>query len=128
MADMQSPVTCDFKNIELAPGSTDMGIDCQPLPCPAANVIILGNVSYECPGFHGWYGISATATNHTPEFTAAAATDKAHDNTIVMAKGMAVAAWNILTNDAVAEAVQRDFEEDDLIQTVKKDTLRMLKT
>lgn len=48
----------------------------------------------------------------TPGFTACAGTDEAHRLTIVSAKGMAVAGWRILADDAVAARVRRDFEED----------------
>lgn len=73
-----------------------------------------GNVSYICPSFHGIFGIPATegAYNHTPGFTAAAGTDRAHDLAIVTAKGMAIAGWKILTDDTVAAAVRQDFEDD----------------
>ncbi|ESZ90663.1 hypothetical protein SBOR_8943 [Sclerotinia borealis F-4128] len=95
MADMHHPVECDFKHVENTPGSTDMG-----------------NVTHEVPGFHGWYGITSTASNHTSEFTLAAATPESHNITIVTAKAMAIAGWNILTDDCVAENVRRDFEDD----------------
>lgn len=62
-----------------------------------------GNVSYVCPSFHGMFGIPSAegAYNHTPGFTAAAGTDRAHDLGIVTAKGMAV-----LADDKVAAAVR----------------------
>lgn len=52
------------------------------------------------------------AYNHTPGFTAAAGTDRAHDLGIMTAKGMAVAGWKILADDKVAADVRRDFEDD----------------
>ncbi|PQE10202.1 Peptidase dimerization domain protein [Rutstroemia sp. NJR-2017a WRK4] len=103
MADLDSPVECDFKHIENAPGSTDMG-----------------NVTYTCPGFHGWYSITSTHSNHTPGFTSAAATQPAHDLTIITAKAMATAGWNILTDDEVAKQVRKDWEEDENIQVVRR--------
>ncbi|QSZ28764.1 hypothetical protein DSL72_003269 [Monilinia vaccinii-corymbosi] len=108
MSHLQYPVTCDFKNIDNAAGSTDMG-----------------NVTYECPGFHGWYGITDTAFNHTPEFTQAAATQEAHNITIVTAKAMAIAGWNILTDDEVANGVRRDFEEDKIEREKPKGVVSM---
>ncbi|TEY79610.1 hypothetical protein BOTCAL_0043g00140 [Botryotinia calthae] len=74
------------------------------------------NVTYECPGFHGWYGISDTAFNHTPQFTKAAATKEAHDITIVTAKAMAIVGWKVLTDDVIAESVRKDFEEDKILR------------
>ncbi|EDN92390.1 hypothetical protein SS1G_08253 [Sclerotinia sclerotiorum 1980 UF-70] len=103
MSNLQHPVTCDFKHIYNAPGSTDMG-----------------NVSYECPGFHGMCGISNTAVNHTPEFTQAAATKEAYDITIVTAKAMAIVGWNVLTDDEVAKNVRADFEEDKILREKPK--------
>ncbi|TGO68938.1 hypothetical protein BOTNAR_0017g00010 [Botryotinia narcissicola] len=99
MESLKYPVTCDFKHIDNAPGSTDMG-----------------NVTYECPGFHGWYGISDTAFNHTPQFTQAAATKEAHDITILTAKAMAIVGWKILTDDEIADSVRKDFEEDKILR------------
>ncbi|EMR83611.1 hypothetical protein ACHAQE_002579 [Botrytis cinerea] len=99
MENLKNPVTCDFKHIDNAPGSTDMG-----------------NVTYECPGFHGWYGISDTAFNHTPQFTKAAATKEAHEITIVTAKAMAIVGWKVLTDDEIAESVRKDFEEDKILR------------
>lgn len=119
MSALQYPVTCDFERIHDAPGSTDMGKSHHYLISLSHHLTILfliGNVTYECPGFHGWYGISDTAFNHTPQFTEAAATKEAHDITIVTAKAMAMAGWNILTDDEVAEGVKRDFEEDKILR------------
>lgn len=86
-----------------------------------------GDVSYACPGFHGVFGIPAPsgAVNHTPGFTAAAGTDRAHDLTIVTAKGMAMAGWDILTDDNVAAAVRHDFEEDKKIRHLPREAGKM---
>lgn len=74
----------------------------------------LGNVTYACPGFHGGFAIPAEpgAFNHTPSFTNAAGTSKAHELTIITAKGMAIAGWTVLSDDDVAWRVKKDFEED----------------
>lgn len=74
----------------------------------------LGNVSYVCPGFHGFFGIPTGEGeyNHSPGFTKAAGTPRAHELTITSAKGIAIAGWRILESDEVARAVRRDFEED----------------
>lgn len=64
---------------------------------------------------------SAGASNHTPGFAAAAGTDKAYDLAIVTDKGMAVMGWKILTDDSVAAAMRRDFEEDKEIRNLPKE-------
>lgn len=61
------------------------------------------------------------AYNHTPGFTTAAGTDRAHDLGIVTAKGMAMAGWKILADDKVAAAVRQDFEDDKKIRDEVKD-------
>ncbi|KAJ5832868.1 amidohydrolase [Penicillium riverlandense] len=74
----------------------------------------MGNVTYICPGFHGGFAIPADpgAFNHTPSFTGAAATSKAHELAIITAKGMAIAGWNVLSDDDVAGRIRKEFEED----------------
>jgi len=52
------------------------------------------------------------ASNHTLGFAAAAGTDRAFEQAIVTAKGMAIAGWKILADDSIAAAVRRDYEED----------------
>ena len=119
MENLKNPVTCDFKHIDNAPGSTDMGKFQQSSQYEThllTNLFISGNVTYECPGFHGWYGISDTAFNHTPQFTKAAATKEAHEITIVTAKAMAIVGWKVLTDDEIAESVRKDFEEDKILR------------
>ncbi|KKK25669.1 hypothetical protein ARAM_003711 [Aspergillus rambellii] len=96
MGNMGSPVKCDFAALPL-PGSTDQG-----------------NVSYECPAFHGYVGIQAApgATNHTPGFTAAAEKEEAHTLCLESAKGMAIVGWQILADENIAKQVRQDFEDD----------------
>lgn len=71
-------------------------------------------MSYECPGFHGYCGIPAApgANNHTPSFTAAASTQKAHELAMATSKGIAIVGWKVLTEDRLAAEMRRDFEED----------------
>lgn len=75
----------------------------------------IGNVSYVCPGFHGFYGIPTAegAYNHTPGFTEFAGKPEAHGLTIVAAKGMAIAGWRILESETVAKKVWQDFDDDE---------------
>ena len=97
MKDLDSPVLNDFNDDGPGLGSTDQG-----------------NVSYVCPSFHGTFAIPVSdgAFNHTPGFTACAGTDEAYRLCITAGKGMAVAGWNILSDETVAKAIRQDFEED----------------
>jgi amidohydrolase len=99
MASLGSNVTCDF-DAEPMSGSTDQG-----------------NVSYECPSFHGGFAIPAEkgAYNHTPGFTTAAGSEEAFKRCLLTAKGMALAGWKVLSDDHVAEEIRRAFEEDKTI-------------
>lgn len=94
---INSPVVCDFEPAPVLPGSTDQG-----------------NVSYIIPSFHGGFAIPCPpdAFNHTKGFTACAGTDEAHDLSIAAAKGMAVAGWTILSDEAVALKIWEDFAAD----------------
>ncbi|KIW05962.1 uncharacterized protein PV09_03147 [Verruconis gallopava] len=71
-----------------------------------------GNVTQVCPGIHPIYSIPVDggAANHTKEFTAAAGTEEAYQRTINAAKGMAATAWKVLTDDAFADEVRKEFE------------------
>ncbi|KAF2099917.1 metal-dependent amidase/aminoacylase/carboxypeptidase [Rhizodiscina lignyota] len=104
MEKIGSPVALSYEPDATMAGSTDQG-----------------NVSYECPSIHPMFGIDARegCYNHTPGFTAAAGTEKAFWQTIETAKGMAAAAWRMLTDDKFAEEVKKDFEEDQ--KTLRKE-------
>lgn len=97
MKDLGSSVSNDFDTDDPGLGSTDQG-----------------NVSYVVPSFHGTFAIPCPpgAFNHTPGFTACAGTEEAYKLCIVAGKGMAMAAWRILSDEKVAQSVRRDFEED----------------
>lgn len=72
-----------------------------------------GNVSYECPSVHFYHVIEAPAgsQNHTPGFTKYGGTKDAHNRCLNSAKGMAVAAWAVLSDDPTAEQVRQEFED-----------------
>lgn len=74
----------------------------------------MGNVTYECPGFHGAFGIDTDKGqgNHTKGFAAASGTDDSYQRAIECSKGMAAIGWKVLTDDAFAELVQQEWEED----------------
>ncbi|KAI7899527.1 uncharacterized protein BX663DRAFT_521192 [Cokeromyces recurvatus] len=70
----------------------------------------MGNVSYEIPCIHPTYGIHTTASNHTVEFTKAAKTMEAHQDTLVASKCMALTGIEVLLNDTFYDSIQRDFK------------------
>lgn len=74
----------------------------------------MGNVTYECPGFHGAFGIDTEAGqgNHTAGFTKAAGLEKSFDRNMDWSKGMSRVAWKILMDDAFAKQTKEDWEED----------------
>ncbi|PKS08716.1 hypothetical protein jhhlp_004769 [Lomentospora prolificans] len=80
----------------------------------------MGNVTYECPGFHGAFGIETEQGqgNHTKGFTAAAGTEDSYKRAMDCAKGMAVVGWRVLTDDAFANKVQTEWAEDMKMATV----------
>ncbi|KAI9480873.1 MAG: hypothetical protein EXX96DRAFT_482370 [Benjaminiella poitrasii] len=70
----------------------------------------MGNVSYEMPCIHPFYGIHTTASNHTIEFTEAAKTMQAHKDTLVASKCMAATGVEVLLNDEFYYSVQHNFK------------------
>lgn len=74
----------------------------------------MGNVTYECPGFHGAYGIDTEQGqgNHTKPFAAAAGLEKSFDRAVEWGKGMAIVGYKILADDAFNAEVQKDWQED----------------
>ena len=74
----------------------------------------MGNVCYECPGFHGSYGINTAVGqgNHTEGFTEAAGLPESFDRNVEWAKGMARVGWKMLVDDEFANEVQTDWEKD----------------
>lgn len=74
----------------------------------------MGNVCYECPGFHGAFGIGTREGegNHTKGFAAAAGTEEAFELAVECGRGMALVGWKVLADDAFAERVQTEWEED----------------
>jgi hypothetical protein len=74
----------------------------------------MGNVTYECPGFHGAFGIDTAVGqgNHTKGFTDAAGLGKSFETAIDWARGMAVVGWKILSDDGFNDEVQQDWVQD----------------
>ncbi|KAI3392723.1 hypothetical protein diail_5280 [Diaporthe ilicicola] len=74
----------------------------------------MGDVCYECPGFHGAFGIDTQVGegNHTKGFAAAAGTDESFDRAVECGKGMALVGWRMLSDDAFANEVLEDWKSD----------------
>ena len=71
----------------------------------------MGNVSYTVPSIHPMFGIPVTegAGNHTPGFTACAATEEAHQNTFRASKALALAALDLYANPELLTAAKEEF-------------------
>lgn len=74
----------------------------------------MGDVCYECPGFHGAFGIATKdgEANHTKGFAAAAGTREAFGLALECGRGMALVGWKVLTDDGFAERMRKEWEED----------------
>jgi hypothetical protein len=73
----------------------------------------MGNVSYTVPSIHPTFAIPAPngAANHTPGFTACAATDEAHAATLRAAKAMAMTALDLYAGPELLAAAKAEFRE-----------------
>ncbi|MGI8925911.1 MAG: M20 family metallopeptidase [Tepidiformaceae bacterium] len=73
----------------------------------------MGNVSYTVPSIHPMFGIPtvAGAANHTPGFTACAATEEAHANTIRAAKALALTGIDLYLRPGLLEQAKSEFAE-----------------
>ncbi|CCC11919.1 unnamed protein product [Sordaria macrospora k-hell] len=74
----------------------------------------MGNVCYECPGFHGVFGIETEegAANHTKGFTAGAGTQDAFEKALECGRAMAEVGWRVLVDEGFAAEVRREWEGD----------------
>lgn len=71
----------------------------------------MGNVSYVVPSIHPFYSIDTNAANHSHGFAVAAATDIAHQKTLIAAKAMAMAAIDVMSYEETLELVKKEFKE-----------------
>ncbi|KAK0629582.1 hypothetical protein B0T17DRAFT_525885 [Bombardia bombarda] len=74
----------------------------------------MGDVCYECPGFHGAFGIGTKEgeANHTHGFAAAAGTEEAYERALECGKGMALVGWKVLTDDGFADKMREEWKQD----------------
>lgn len=73
----------------------------------------MGNVSYVVPSIHPMFAIPVTpgAGNHTPGFTACAATDEAHAAAARAAKALAFTALDLFDDPAALAAARFEFDQ-----------------
>ncbi|EIW79557.1 hypothetical protein CONPUDRAFT_154956 [Coniophora puteana RWD-64-598 SS2] len=73
-----------------------------------------GHVTYAMPALHPGFSIPSVPDggNHTPGFTAAAATEVAHDATLVVSKALAAVGARVLTDEGFLMKAKASFEED----------------
>ncbi|MHB8574793.1 MAG: M20 family metallopeptidase [Dehalococcoidia bacterium] len=69
----------------------------------------MGNVSHVLPSIHPVFAIRTRASNHTPEFTGAAATPEAHTATLSAAKALAMTALDLYFRPELLAAAKQDF-------------------
>jgi amidohydrolase len=72
----------------------------------------MGNVSHLVPSIHPMYAIETDAGNHTIEFTQAAATEAAHNETLLAAKALALTAIDLFTDPALLRRAKEQFALD----------------
>lgn len=74
----------------------------------------MGNVSYECPSFHGNFYVQVRSGEniHGPGFARAAGTREAHQAAVQAAKGMSATGWRVLVDSKFAKQVIEEFERD----------------
>ena len=70
----------------------------------------MGNVSHVVPSIHPMFAIETAGGNHTPEFTAAAATPEAHEAMLTAATAMALTAHDLFTDPARLQRARSAFE------------------
>lgn len=76
-----------------------------------------GNISYDVPAIHPSFqifhenGTAPTGAPHTAEFERAAGTKRSFEKTLLVAKGMAGVAVDVLTVDGMLEKIREEFEQ-----------------
>ncbi len=69
----------------------------------------MGNVSQTVPSIHPTFGVGQMIFNHTPEFTAAAATDAAHDSMLKTAEALAMTAIDVALDRHLLKRAKDEF-------------------
>ncbi|KAG8690227.1 hypothetical protein FRC11_013053 [Ceratobasidium sp. 423] len=96
---MTNRYSCPFKHGGVFTASTDFG-----------------DITYALPALHPMFALSTVPNggNHTPEFTAAARTQDAHDRAIVVSKGLATLGLRALLDEGFLLTVKNNFEKHQL--------------
>lgn len=86
----------------LLPGETNLTL-----------TICKGNVSYIMPTLHTMFAIPETDNSfpHHPTFAAAAGTDGAHEEALVVGKSLGMIGWEMITNDALFEQARSQWQK-----------------
>ncbi|PYH85663.1 amidohydrolase [Aspergillus uvarum CBS 121591] len=73
----------------------------------------IGNVSYLVPTLHTMFGITDEPGSfpHHPSFAAAAGTDTAHEEAVIVGKSLALIAWDMLTDDELFAVAQQQWRQ-----------------
>ncbi|KAG8691612.1 hypothetical protein FRC11_015049 [Ceratobasidium sp. 423] len=73
-----------------------------------------GNVTYELPSIHPGFAIPTIPNggNHTPEYTAAARTQEAHERAVAVSKGLATVGLRALLDKEFLRIVKDDFKKE----------------
>lgn len=72
----------------------------------------VGNVSYITPTLHTMFAIPAPDGSfpHHPSFTAAAGTDEAHTEAVIVGKSLAMIGWEMITDDQLFEQAKTQWQ------------------
>ena len=83
----------------------------EPLPNERMGSSDMGNVSHHLPAIHPYVVIADPGIGgHTPEFAAAAASERGHAALLRSAKAMAMTAIDLLTQPALMQQAQAEFQ------------------
>ena len=71
-------------------------------------------MSYVTPTLHTMFGIPAAegAFPHHPMFAAAAGTDEAHTEAVVVGKSLALIGWDMITDDALFATTRQQWHDE----------------
>ncbi|KAJ5813223.1 hypothetical protein N7447_010246 [Penicillium robsamsonii] len=74
----------------------------------------IGNVSYETPTLHTMFAIPAPTTSfpHHPTFAAAAGTDEAHNEALIVGKSLALIGWDMIVENDMYDVARRQWKEE----------------
>ncbi|KAK6343166.1 hypothetical protein TWF718_008539 [Orbilia javanica] len=71
-----------------------------------------GNVSYSVPAMQAAFQINTESVNHTPGFAKAAGTEDAFNRALEVAKGLAGAGFDVLSNAEIRQKVKDAYDHD----------------